>query len=216
MKLTFLGGADEVGASCTLIEIANKLILVDAGIRISPKTSRGIQNDQLPDLYPISEVGGPDYILVTHAHTDHTGALPLILERYPNVPVLMTQPTMALVTVLQRDAQRIMKSRQEEEGELPLFDEISVQRLMDAIQLVQFDQPIRLGDGLQVTYRVAGHIAGAAMLVFESAEGTLVMSGDISQSDQRTVLSVQVPNIKADAFGYGKHIWWQIACQSHC
>ena len=199
MKLTFLGGADEVGASCTLVEIAGKKILVDAGIRISPKTSRGIQNDQLPDLQPITAAGGPDYILVTHAHTDHTGALPLVLEQYPYTPVMMTRPTAALTQVLQKDALTIMKGRNEQEGELPLFDEVSVNRLMDAIQLVEFNQTIKLAEGLQVTYHVAGHIAGAAMLVFESSEGTLVMSGDVSMSPQRTVKSVAVPKIKADA-----------------
>ncbi len=199
MKLTFLGGADEVGASCTLVEIAGKKLLIDAGIRISPKTSRGIQNDQLPDLQPISVTGGPDYILVTHAHTDHTGALPLVMEQYPYTPVLMTRPTEALTRVLQKDAQRIMKSRHEAEGELPLFDEISVNRLLEAVQLVEFDQPVKLAEDLQVTYRVAGHIAGAAMLILESSEGTLVMSGDVSMSEQRTVKSVQVPRIKADA-----------------
>lgn len=199
MKLTFLGGADEVGASCTLVEIAGKRLLIDAGIRISPRSSRGIQNSQLPDLQPISAAGGPDYILVTHAHTDHTGALPLVVEQYPQVPVLMTRPSEALVRTLQADAQRIMESRQEQEGELPLFDQVAVDALMDAIQLVEFDQPIKLGDDLQVTYSVSGHIAGAAMLVLESSEGTLVMSGDVSLSPQRTVESLKVPRIRADA-----------------
>lgn len=199
MKLTFLGGADEVGASCTLVEIAGKKLLIDAGIRISPKSNRGIANDQLPDLQPITEAGGPDYILVTHAHTDHTGALPLVMEQYPYTPVLMTRPTEALTRVLQKDALKIMGSKSDEEGELPLFDEVSVNRLLDAVQLVEFNQAIKLGEGLQVTYHVAGHIAGAAMLVLESSEGTLVMSGDISKSPQRTVKSVEVPRIKADA-----------------
>jgi Cft2 family RNA processing exonuclease len=199
MNITFLGGADEVGASSTLIEIAGKRILVDVGIRISPKTSRGIQNDQLPDLYPISVMGGFDYLLVTHAHTDHTGALPLVVEQYPHVPVLATRPTQVLTRILQADAHRIMKSRQEEEGELPIFDEIASQRLMDAFQTVEFNQPIHLGEGLQVTYHVAGHIAGAAMLVFESEEGTLVMSGDISLNQQRAVVPAKIPRIKADA-----------------
>jgi uncharacterized protein len=199
MKITFLGGADEVGASCSFIEIAGKKLLVDAGIRISPKTSRGIQNDQLPDLQPISAAGGPDYILLTHAHTDHTGALALVMEQYPFTPVIMTRPTEALVRVLQKDALNIMKSRVEEEGEMPLYDEISVNRLLDAVQLVEFKQPLKLAEGLQVTYHVAGHIAGAAMLVLESTEGTLVMSGDVSMSPQRTVKAVEVPRIKADA-----------------
>jgi Cft2 family RNA processing exonuclease len=198
MKLTFLGGADEVGASCLLLEIADKRILVDAGIRISPRSSRGIDNSQLPDLKPISDLGGVDFILVTHAHTDHTGALPMIAEQYPHTPVYMTRPTLALTRVLQKDAQRIMKSKHEEEGELPLFDEVSIDLLMSAVELIEFGQTLKLGEGLAVTYYVAGHIAGAGLLVFESAEGTLVISGDISKSTQRTVKSVEVPRIKAD------------------
>src|SRR5262245_1970892 len=138
MKLTFLGGADEVGASSTLVEIAGKRLLIDAGIRISPKTSRGIANDQLPDLHPITAAGGPDFILVTHAHTDHTGALPLVVEQYPHVPVLATIPTVELTRILQADAQRIMRVKQEQEGELPIFDEIASQRLMGNFQTVEF------------------------------------------------------------------------------
>jgi uncharacterized protein len=199
MQLTFLGGADEVGASCTLIEMGGKRLLVDAGIRISPRTSRGIQNDQLPDLHPISEAGGPDYILVTHAHTDHTGALPLVVERYPHVPVLGTRPTIALTRILQADAQRIMRSKHEQEGELPIFDEVASQRLMDNFQPVEFNQPVRLGEGLQVSFHPSGHIAGAGMLVLEGEEGTLVMSGDLSLNDQRAVVSASVPRVKADA-----------------
>ncbi|MBN1312323.1 MAG: MBL fold metallo-hydrolase [Anaerolineae bacterium] len=199
MQITFLGGADEVGASSTLIDIAGHTVLVDAGIRISPRTSRGIQNDQLPDLHPISAAGGPDVILVTHAHTDHTGALPLVVEQYPQVPVLATRPTVDLVRILQADAQRIMQSRQDEEGELPLFDEIAVERLMGAFQPVDFRQPVRLGSGLQVTFYPAGHIAGASILALESEEGTLVMSGDLSLAGQRAVVGAGLPNLKADA-----------------
>lgn len=199
MQLTFLGGADEVGASSTLVQMGGKTLLIDAGIRISPKTSRGIQTDQLPDLSLITEAGGPDYILVTHAHTDHTGALALVVEQYPHVPVLATPPTVELTRILQTDAQRIMQSKQDAEGELPIFDEIASARLMDAFQPVQFRQPVRLGDGLQVTYHPSGHIMGAATLVLEGEEGTLVMSGDVSLGANRAVVSADPPRIKADA-----------------
>lgn len=198
MKVTFLGGANEVGASSTLLEIAGKKLLIDAGIRVSSKSTRGIESDQLPDLQQVSAAGGPDYILVTHAHTDHTGALPLVLEQYPKAPVFATAPTIALTKVLQADAQIIMKNRQEEEGELPLFDEVAVGRLLDAFQTVEFLQPIRLGDGLQVTYHPSGHILGAAALVIESDEGIVVMSGDVSMTQQWAVGKAQVPKVKAD------------------
>ncbi len=199
MELTFLGGADEVGASSTLVSMGGKLLLVDAGIRISPRTSRGIQNDQLPDLHPISAAGGPDYILVTHAHTDHTGALALVVEQYPHVPVIATRPTVDLTRILQADAQRIMTSKQEAEGELPIFDDIASERLMNAFQMVDYRQAIRLGDGLQVTYYPSGHIAGAASLVLEGEDGTLVMSGDVSLGANRAVVSAEIPRVKADA-----------------
>jgi Cft2 family RNA processing exonuclease len=70
MKLTFLGGADEVGASCTLVEVAGRKLVVDCGIRLSGP-------DPLPWMQPIQDAGGADVILLTHAHLDHCGALPL-------------------------------------------------------------------------------------------------------------------------------------------
>jgi len=74
-----------VGASCTLIEIAGKHILVDAGIRPSPKARWGLAGDALPDLSQIDAQGSLDAILVTHAHTDHTGGLELVTSRFPGV-----------------------------------------------------------------------------------------------------------------------------------
>src|SRR5579859_7896308 len=199
IRLTFLGGADEVGASSTLIEIAGRRLLVDAGIRISNKTSRGLKADQLPDLRRISEAGGIDALLVTHAHTDHTGALPLVTEHYPAIPVFATRPSLELIRVLQADSLRIMSTRSEQEGELPLFDALAVERLLNLCQPVEFLQSIQLGDGLKVTYYPAGHIIGAASLVIESAEGTIVMSGDLSLTPQRAVVAAQPPRVNADA-----------------
>ena len=76
MKITPLGGANEVGASCTLVEIEGQRILVDAGIRMNVKT-----DEQLPDLNLLDNLGMPDVFLLTHAHTDHTGALPALVNR---------------------------------------------------------------------------------------------------------------------------------------
>jgi predicted metal-dependent RNase len=97
MKTTFLGGADEVGASGILVETAGRRVLVDCGIPPSPKAHDGLAADQLPNLSQLESGSGRlDAVLVTHAHTDHTGALELVLERYPDVPVYATAPTLAL------------------------------------------------------------------------------------------------------------------------
>lgn len=76
MHITFRGGADEAGASAILVEAAGRRVLVDAGSRTSPKAHLGLEGDQLPDRSLIDRAGGIDVIVLAHAHTDHTGALP--------------------------------------------------------------------------------------------------------------------------------------------
>ena len=201
MKITFLGGADEVGASGILVETTGRRLLVDCGIRPSPKAHAGLDTDQLPDLSQLESGSGRlDAVLVTHAHTDHTGALELVLERYPDVPVYATAPTLALTRVLHQDSRRIMQSRLDEEGELPLFDDLAVQRLTAAMVPIPFKTRLGLASDLTATFFPAGHIAGAAMIGLESPEGRLLISGDISISPQRTVDGARPPAFHPDAF----------------
>ena len=200
MKITFLGGANEVGASSLLVETGGQRVLIDCGIRPSPKSHSGLAPDQLPNLSQIEQAGGKlDAVLVTHAHTDHTGALELVVGRYPEIPVYATTPTIELIRVLHQDSRRIMQSRMDEEGELPLFDDLAVQRLVAALIPVAFHSRMPIGDGLAVTFFPAGHIAGAAMIGLESEEGRLLVTGDLSISAQRSVDGARKPDFYPDA-----------------
>ncbi len=182
MKLIPLGGAEEVGATCTLLEIGSHKILVDAGIRIG-------QPDSLPDLGRINDFGGIEAILVTHAHTDHTGALPVVHRSFPNIPVWATPGTQAIVNVLFNDALNIMKNRYEVDREIPLYNRELVNSLFSRMQSVQLGQTIKLfGGDLAATFFPAGHILGAACIGIQSADGESVfISGDISVTPQLTV-----------------------------
>lgn len=186
MQIQFLGGAGGVGATCQLISLGGRRLLVDAGVRVDSA-------DRLPDLAALD--GVPlDAILVTHAHADHIGALPLVAARYPATPIYASPASIRLMEVMLGDAVRVMARRAADELELPLYDEALVAAVLRRLR------PLRLGaqslpelPDVAVHAQRAGHIAGAVSLGFEAADGRLVLSGDVSATPQRTILGAAVP-----------------------
>jgi len=100
-----LGGAGEVGASCGLLRIGDRRVLIDAGMRPSARPGQ----DRRPALDRLI-VEPPDAILVTHAHIDHTGALPLASEMVPTAPIYCTETTLLLTRLLLADSVRVMEA----------------------------------------------------------------------------------------------------------
>ncbi|MXX13475.1 MAG: MBL fold metallo-hydrolase [Gemmatimonadetes bacterium] len=190
MKLHFLGGADEVGASCTLIEIEEKRILVDVGIRI------GVHQDkQLPNFSVLDDVGMPDEVLITHAHTDHTGALPVLVNDLPaDVKVYSTPATRAITQVLLEDTANRGK-REQQDGKSPLYSPEDVAAVLEHMVDVRWYNPVPLCDGaLIATWIPAGHILGAAMIYIEGQRESILMTGDVSVADQLTIPGLKVPD----------------------
>src|SRR5438132_10107177 len=106
MNITFLGGGNEIGASCAIVEIGTSRVLVDCGIRMSG-------DDRLPDLAAIrnsAHLSHLDAVILTHAHMDHSGALPVLHQHFPTVPIYCTAATRGLVEVLLRDSLNVMRS----------------------------------------------------------------------------------------------------------
>lgn len=183
-QLTALGGAAEVGASCILLQIADKNILIDAGIRVNR-----VGEASLPDLNKLEEMADElDLVMASHAHMDHTGALPLILDRYPTVPILCTYPTKTISAILLKDAVKIMKREVEEDIiDAPLYDREMVERLLWVMRGVEqsvWHKPI---EGIEVYFHPVGHVLGAAGILLKTSEGNVAYSGDISAANQRTV-----------------------------
>ena len=179
MNLHFLGGAHEVGASSTLIEIEGHRILVDAGIRMGSE-----QDSQLPNL---DAVGGVDTVLVTHAHADHTGALP-VLMRYlrPDVKMYCTPPTKLITKVLLEDSANRWQ-REEQEDKPPLYTPEDVTLVLQRMETLPWDEPVSICDGVTARWIRAGHILGAAMIYIEGKEESILMTGDVSATDQLTI-----------------------------
>ncbi len=193
MNISFLGGGNEIGASSAIVEIGSGRVLVDCGIRMN-------RADVLPDLEAItkSRLTHLDAVLVTHAHMDHSGALPVLHQHFPSVPIYCTGPTRKLVEVLLRDALNIMRSKAETEGELPLYSKPTVESMLDRMIAVPAGSPLEIGNsGLVATWFPAGHILGAASVGIEGIERgrtrRVLFSGDISAADQITVSGMTAP-----------------------
>lgn len=191
MQVVFLGGASGVGASCLAVEIDRRWLLVDAGIRVDRSS------DRLPDL-AFLEDKQLAAIFVTHAHADHIGALPLVHQRFPDVPMYTSIATMRLMEVMLADALKVMSRRATEELEIPLYDEALVDGTLRSLRALPIGGTTTVAELPDVTIHTsrAGHVAGALMLGFEAPAGRLVISGDVSVAPQRTVLGAALPSLR--------------------
>ncbi len=189
MEFLFLGGAMEIGASCIYVKVAGKRILFDSGIRQSSV------KDPLPDFRTIQEQGGLDAIVVSHAHMDHIGTLPIISKAYPNARIYMTIMTAELTRVLLYDSLKIMAYR---EDEIPHYTEQDVLSMLGRVTPVRFQMELTILEKVKLTFYPAGHIAGAACAYLVTEEGTLFYSGDFAAFSQRTIEGIHIPKLRPD------------------
>ena len=198
MKMIFPGGANEVGASHTLIEIEERHIGVDAGSRMNVDP-----DEKLPDL---DKVGMPDVFLLTHAHTDHTGALPEFVRRWPGVKGYCSSATKPITRVLLQDSKKQLrkKQREKQKADKPctLTDidrelqaiERALQYLKD-MEEVRWREPVSICDDVKATWIPAGHILGAAMIFIEGKRESILITGDVSVNDQKTIPGMSMSDL---------------------
>lgn len=195
MKLTFLGADHEVTGSCHFLQACGKNILVDCGME---QGNDVYENQQLP--IPAAEV---DYVLLTHAHIDHSGLVPLLYVDGFRGEVFTTTATVDLCGIMLRDSAHIQmfeaewrnRKAKRSNGTLqefvPLYDIEAAVNVMKQFVGCAYDQVINLTDGIQIRFRDVGHLLGSASIeVWITEDGNskkLVFSGDIGNVNKPIV-----------------------------
>ena len=195
MKLTFIGAAHEVTGSCHFLEACGKKILIDCGMEQGPDL---YENQQLPIA-----ANDVDYILLTHAHIDHSGLIPLMCKHGFKGEIITTFATADLCNIMLRDSAHIQefeaewRNRKARRSGAPLYEPLyTTQDALDAIELLapcDYGQKIELCQGIQVRFSDVGHLLGSASIEVwieekitdgEPLSKKLVFSGDLGNLDQ--------------------------------
>lgn len=186
MKLTILGAAKEVTGSMYVLEVGDKKVLVDCGMH------QGESEDDNYKPFPV-DATSIDALLLTHAHIDHSGRIPLLVREGFKGKVYATLPTVELTEILWRDSVRLMaedarwRSRKNERKGLPpvepLYEENDVNAAIGLFLPVAYDDKVEVVPGLTARFRDAGHIIGSSVIEAFLTEGDqqvkVVFSGDL-------------------------------------
>lgn len=185
MKLTFLGATGTVTGSKYLLNCGSKRILIDCGLFQGLKQLRLKNWAELP-INPRDV----DVVVLTHAHIDHTGYLPLFVKNGFSGKVYCTEATRDLCDILLPDSAHL----QEEEADyanrrgfskhspaLPLYTKEDAQNALELLTAVDFEQDVDLGDGLTLRFSPNGHILGSAFVRIQNKKTSIVFSGDIGR-----------------------------------
>lgn len=172
IRLSTLGGFREVGRSCTLITTPNSRILIDCGFNTSE--TNGSPYIHLPEVWPPSSI---DAVVLTHAHLDHSGLVPLLFKYGFEGPVYCTPPTRDLTALLTLDSIKVTGS---ESRKIP-YESEHIREIIKHCVTLDYGDTTDISPDIKLTLWNAGHILGSASahLHFGDGQYNIVFSGDI-------------------------------------
>src|SRR3989338_4252546 len=174
INITFFGAAHEVTGSCHLLEIGSKKVLFDCGMFQGGDFNEGKNHDRFP--FDPKEI---DAVIVSHAHTDHTGRIPKLVREGFRGPIYMTKATCDLAKIIWDDAYNIMVYDHKKFQSPILFDESDIELAAAQCRGLDYYEKVDLGDGISFVLKDAGHIFGAAFIELTAEDKTICYSGDI-------------------------------------
>ncbi len=193
MKLAFFGAARTVTGSCHLLSWQGGKLLVDCGMR-QGEDAKGIYGE---DTFPFDpkEISA---VVLTHAHIDHSGLLPLLVKRGFSGPILCTEATAQLCTIMLPDSAHIQMQEAEWQTRKnmragkpavePLYDIDDAQNALKLYRGISYDEAVQLFPDVKVRLKNIGHLLGSAAVEIWVTEGDktgkVVFSGDVGRGDR--------------------------------
>ncbi|MHA1410664.1 MAG: MBL fold metallo-hydrolase, partial [Candidatus Odinarchaeia archaeon] len=181
IEIIFLGGAKEVGRSSFLINSNKGNFMLDSGVNLG-----GSEENK----YPIESPEKPDAVLLSHAHLDHSGTIPYILNKY-DCRLFATPPTQDLTEILAADSVKIAK----ENGEKIPFTMNDIMLIRKKAVDTHNRVKIKIKNGVYAVFYNSGHILGSSMIELIIGDKTILYTGDLSTRHTRT-LTMADQNIK--------------------
>ncbi|RLE36956.1 beta-CASP ribonuclease aCPSF1 [Candidatus Woesearchaeota archaeon] len=179
VRLTFLGGARQVGRSCLLLQTPNSKILIDCGIDIA---SQG--QDKFPYLnIPEFDLNQLNAIIISHAHLDHVGLLPYLYKMGYKGPVYMTPPTRDIAALLSLDFIGVAYKQ----AAKPLFDSSDIKEMVKHSICLNYNEVTDITPDIRLTFYNSGHVLGGALVHLNIGNGlhNLLYTGDFKYARSR-------------------------------
>ena len=194
-----LGGAGEIGASCFYLNIAGTGIILDCGMH--PQKT-GLETLPAFDLIKDLPV---DFVLISHAHQDHIGTLPFLVQKHPYVRIISTPQTRAIAELTLHDSVSIIKEQIGELEVLKIYSHEEIDLLIRSIEYKAYKEEFfiigykhRSTEQIKVIFLDAGHILGSAGILLEFNNHKLFYTGDINLEPQELLIGADLPKTKID------------------
>ena len=207
MRLSFHGADRDVTGSCHLVECAGRRVLIDCGLY---QGSRELAEENAGDFG--FDAASVDFVLLTHAHLDHCGRLPLLTKRGFRGEIIATGATRELARLVMLDAAHLQDEARsnshrprhgaDDKPAEPLFTVADTLKCLESFKRsVRYGEPIDFARGIRATFVDAGHILGSASILLELTEADrtlrLLLSGDLGNGTDPLLL-MPAPPPRAD------------------
>ncbi|MCS5536594.1 MAG: MBL fold metallo-hydrolase, partial [Candidatus Poseidoniaceae archaeon] len=172
VRLTALGSYREVGRACHYITTNESRVMIDVGVNIASDTDP-MPYFNAPEALPLEKL---DAVVLTHAHLDHAGMLPVLFKYGYRGPVFCTPPTRDMMLLLQTDYLKVTSS----EGKRPPYEMEHIRECIKHVVDVDWNQTTDIAPDIKLTFHNAGHILGSSSVHLHIGDGVhnIVLSGD--------------------------------------